>query len=99
MTAPESHRPSPTRRTTALGVGVLAACAVACSLPLLLGAGVLASGAAFVAGSGGLALGFLAVVGLGTGTAVVVRRRRAGTPQGGAGPCGCGGACATTAAR
>jgi hypothetical protein len=97
MTVPMTSRPreaSATRRTAVLGIGVLTACAVACSLPFLVGAGVLASGAAFVAGSAWLALAALGVAGLAVGAALVVRRRRAATAATGAGACDCGGACA-----
>ena len=68
-------------------VGIVVACAVACSLPLLAGAGVLASVAAITTGFGWAALALLALTAA-TATAWWVRRRRLAAA---AASCECGG--------
>ena len=82
-----------TTPTTAKGglaiIGVVVACAVACSLPLLAGAGILASVAAFTTGFGWVAVALLVPAGA-AATAWWVRRRR---QPAGAASCECGGSC------
>ena len=87
---------SPTARKGALaGIGVVIACAIACSIPLIAAGGVVAGIGAFLAGGGAVALGIVAVVGAVVTAAVWVRRRRtaAVAAADGASACGCGGAC------
>ncbi|MDQ0371766.1 hypothetical protein [Cellulomonas humilata] len=84
---------STTATTTAKGglalLGVVVACAVACSLPLLAGAGVLASVAAFTTGFGWVAVALLVLAGAAATTWWVRRRRQ----QAAAASCECGGGC------
>lgn len=83
----------PLARRGALATGaVLVACAVACSLPLLVGGGVLASVGAFAGGAQAAGLALLAAAAL--GAVWWVRRRRArSTESDTSSSCGCGGAC------
>ena len=80
-----------TTRTTGglalLGVG--AACALACSLPLIAGAGLFASVGAFTIGTPWVAIALLTVAGA-AGTAWWARRRRR---EASAAACECGGGC------
>lgn len=95
MTLTQDRPSTAARRTTLLGIGVVTACALACSIPLLVGAGVVASGAAFLAGSWAPALAVLAVAGVTVGAALVVRRRAtaARSADAASASCACGGAC------
>ena len=71
------------------GLGVGLACVVACSLPLLLGAGVLAGASSLPAGAEVVGPLTLAAVAVGAGWWLLRRRRAAADGCG----CGCGGGC------
>jgi protein-S-isoprenylcysteine O-methyltransferase Ste14 len=77
--------------TTVAGVGVLVACAIACSLPVLAATGAVASIAAFL--SGGWVVGVVLLVAVAGGLIVwATRRRRAqATVTADGGSCDCGG--------
>lgn len=87
---------SPTAKRGALaGIGVVIACAVACSVPLIAAGGLVAGAGAILAGGEAVALGVVAVVGAVVAGAIWVRRRRAAAAAAAesASACGCGGAC------
>ncbi len=87
---------TPNARKGALaGIGVVLACAIACSIPLIAAGGLVAGIGAFLTGGEAVALGVVAVVGALVTTAIWVRRRRAAAVAAaeGASACGCGGAC------
>lgn len=72
-------------------IGVVTACALVCSLPLVAGAGLLASAAAIAPGTPWIALALFALT-AGAITAWWVRRRRratVATSSGCVGGCGC----------
>ena len=84
--------PGPRGRRTGLvaGAGLFLACALACSLPLLVAAGAAIGVGALATGGGALAAGALVAA----GGVVLVRRRRRGPTRDGAGASGCGDGCA-----
>ena len=88
MTATQTSGTTAARSGLALA-GVVTACAVACSLPLLAGAGVVASVAAVVTGAPWVALMLVALAGVATVAWWVRRRRRSAS----AAACECGGSC------
>lgn len=77
-----------TRRARLAIIGVAAACALACSLPLIAGAGVLASVVAIATGGPWIALALLALT-AGVIATRRVRRRQTAT----AASSGCAGGC------
>ncbi len=94
MTAPDdlttTSQRTPGRKGVLAGAGIVLACAIACSLPLILAGGLAAGVGAFLAGGEVVALGVVLLVAVAVGTAMWVRRRRskvaAATTGGG---CGC----------
>lgn len=108
-TVPANHdlppaRTSPTRRRGVLaGAGIVLACAVACSLPLIAAGGFAAGAGALVMGGEAVVLGVVALLTAVVASGMWLRRRRqpglgglasAGAPEPeDAGGCGCGGSC------
>jgi hypothetical protein len=76
--------------TTVAGVGVLLACAIACSLPLLAATGAVASIAAFLNGGGVIGLVLLVAAAGGLIVWTTRRRRAQATAMADGGSCDCG---------
>lgn len=75
------------------GLGIALACALACSLPLVVGGAAVAGAGAALTGALGAALVLLGVSA--AGIVWYARRRRSDAVLPSAGACGCGGGCGT----
>lgn len=93
-TASDPVGPHSRRRELVAGGGLLLACAVACSLPLLIGAGAAVSVTALLSGATILASGLALVAGTLAAWWLVRRNRERRAPTTAAGaPSACGGDC------